>query len=238
MSVIKIENYKRFLDKINYVIKTSETQDVLANCYINEDRLVVVVKNENRYILEFRLEDYYLDENNQKQIYDENYRQSYAISLKRLYDSTKAMNLDNGIEIRFENNLVVSSLNESSKDIIYIPYEFINLNYNIESDYNQYPITTEIKTNNIYNKIFTDQQEITNILVSPSSLIINDVDLKTNFVKYSSLNNPVRVKTKYLMELFSLLNEHDIIILISDNLQFKVIFEADNYLLTCLVKCE
>lgn len=238
MSVIKIENYKRFLDKINYIIKTNEIQDVLANCYINGDRMVVVVKNENRYILEFRLEDYYLDENNQRQIYDENYRQSYAISLKRLYDSTKAMNLDEGIEIRFENNLVISSLNESSKDIIYIPYEFINLNYNIESDYNQYQITTEIKTNNIYNKIFTDQHEITNISVSPSSLIINGVDLKTNFVKYSSLNNPVRIKTKYLMELFSLLNEHEIIILISDNLQFKVVFEADDYLLTCLVKCE
>ena len=40
------------------------------------------------------------------------------------------------------------------------------------------------------------------------------------------------------MELFSLLNKHEIIILISDNLQFKVVSETDDYLLTCLIKCE
>lgn len=238
MSTIRIENYSDFLEKIDYIIKGNENNDVFAKAYTQNDKLLMLINNENRYIFEFNVE-----KRNKNFI---SHGIVYEFSLNELYQQSIKLNFKKNITLEFTEDLIIRS--KYNNNLIHIYCDHIGFN-NILCNHDtlnnihhnrlyadDYELILGLNTTGIHNRLFSNPRTISTIKPENFSISIDSLPLDTEMILYRELDNGVTIKTKYLMELFSILPDNDVIMYISGNNSIKVECELDEYKITFLHK--
>lgn len=236
MPSIKIENYSDFLEKIDYIIKGNENNDVFVKAYAQNDKLIMLINNENRYIFEFNLE-----RENKNFIY---HGIIYEFSLNELYQQSIKLNFKRCVTLKFRENLIIRAghnnnfihiyCNNMVSNYIYRDHMIMNNMYHKELPIDDYELILELNTTGIHNKLFSNPRIISTIKPENFSISIDSLPLDTEMILYRELDNGVTIKTKYLMELFSILPDNDVIMYISGDNSIKVECELDGYKITFL----
>lgn len=240
MSTIKIENYSDFLEKIDYIIKGNENNDVFVKAYTKNDKLIMSIDNENSYIFEFKLE-----QKNKNYIFYNTYGIIYQFPLNELYQQSVKLNFTEDITFEFTEDLIIKSNNNNFIHIYcdHIGYNNILCNHDTLNNIyrnrpyaDDYEVILELNTNGIHNRLFSNPRNISTIKPENFSISIDSIPLDTEMILYREFDNGVTIKTKYLMELFSILSDNDVIMYISGDNSIKVECELDEYKITFLHK--
>ena len=222
---IIINNYKQFIETIEYILKSDErfsyndnmqsAPDCLAECKINSSNMTLFIKNINCYVFKFKdcvIEN--IDENNNKDI---NSNSHFNFNLNELYHKTVGLNIKTAIiELNNSNLKIIDSDNDLiSVDLKIEPIDKIIYPFRIFED-SLYDSNSIIDMTQVYNKITSQKiPELVEILQDKDYISFNDFIINHDKIEINeNLGNYLKmyIQTSKILPILSIFNHKDVMV--------------------------